>query len=147
MVATSTQPGLQVVSRRSYQQQSRMGTNLIVDNPELAAALFCLHLPTSKGRKTELAQQREEIGKSAGVISKENQTRVARMVAQWFTHYAASAYYCIFYLMDNLPSIVMRKLHFIHQLNVTLARGLFFPADQYFSQFKQGRLIRRKYFS
>ena len=55
MVATSTQPGLQVVSRQSYQQRSRMGTNLIVDNPELAAALFCLHLLTSKGRKTELA--------------------------------------------------------------------------------------------
>ena len=36
MVATSTQPGLQVVSRQSYQQRSRMGTNLIVDNPELA---------------------------------------------------------------------------------------------------------------
>ena len=86
-----------------------METNLIVDDPELAAALSCTHLPTSKGRKTEYALQREEIGKSVGVISKENQTRVARMVAKWFTHCAASAYYCIFYLMDNLHSIVMRK--------------------------------------
>lgn len=69
-----------------------MGTTLIVDDPEeLAPVLSGTHVPTSEGSKAELAQQREEIGRSVGMTSTENQTQVAFMVAQWFTRYAMAA--------------------------------------------------------
>ena len=65
-----------------------MGATLIVYEPEFAPVLSGTHLPTSEGWKAELAWQREEIGRSVGMTSTGNQTRVARMVAQWFTRYA-----------------------------------------------------------
>ena len=41
--------------------------------------------------EAELKQQLKEVGRSVDMTSMRNQTRVARMVAQWFTHYAAAA--------------------------------------------------------
>ena len=49
------------------------------------------HLTTSEGWNAELAQQREEVGRSGDMTSTGNRTRVARMVAQWFTYYATAA--------------------------------------------------------
>ena len=65
-----------------------MGATLIVYEPEFAPVLSGTHLPTSEGWKAELAWQSEEIGGSVGMTSTGNQTRVTRMVAQWFTRYA-----------------------------------------------------------
>ena len=70
-----------------------MGATLIVDDPELAPVLSSTHLPTTEGWKAELAFQCEEVGRSGGMTSTGNRTRVARMVAQWFIHYATAAYF------------------------------------------------------
>ena len=67
-----------------------MGVTLIVDEPELAPVLSGTHLPTLEGWKAELVWQREKVGRSVGMTSTGNQTRVARMVAQWFTHYTTT---------------------------------------------------------
>ena len=68
-----------------------MGATLIVDDPELAVILSGTHLLTSDGRLI-WPKQLEEIGRSCGMTSTGNQTWVARMVAQWFTHYATAAF-------------------------------------------------------
>ena len=71
-----------------------MGATLIVDDPELAryySVLSDTHLPISEGSKVELAYQREEVGRSGGMTSTGNRTRVVHMVAQWFTYYATPA--------------------------------------------------------
>ena len=57
---------------------------------EFAPVLSGTPLPTSEGWKAELAQQREEVGRSVGMTSMGNQTRVARIVTQWFTHCATA---------------------------------------------------------
>ena len=46
-----------------------MGAALIVDNLELAPVSFGTRLPTSEGWKAELVEQREEIGRFAGMTS------------------------------------------------------------------------------
>ena len=69
-----------------------MGATLIVDDPELVPILSGTHLATSKGWEAELAQQREKVGRSVGMTSMGNRIRVARIVAQWFTHYATTAF-------------------------------------------------------
>ena len=84
-----------------------MGATLIVDDPELAPVLSGTHLPTSEGWKAELALQREEVGRSVGMTSTGNRTRVARMVAQWFNHYA-TATKCNHTIMQ--PAITCSKL-------------------------------------
>ena len=67
-----------------------MGATLIADDPELATVLFGTHLPTSERWEAELAWQRKEVGRSVGMIFTGNRTRVARMLTQWFTHYATA---------------------------------------------------------
>ena len=67
-----------------------MGATLIVDDQELAPVLSGTHLPTPEAWKTELALQREEVGRSVGMTSTGNRTRVARMIGQWLTRYATS---------------------------------------------------------
>ena len=62
----------------------------MVDDPQLVQVLSGTHLPTSEGWKAELAQQREEVGRSGGMTSTGNRARVARMVAM-FTHYTTAA--------------------------------------------------------
>ena len=75
-----------------------MGAILIVDDPELALLLSGTHSPTSERWKTELAWQREDVGRSVGITSTGNRIWVAHMVAQWFTHYATVAIvFCIYY--------------------------------------------------
>ena len=69
-----------------------MGATLIVDDLELAPVLSGTHLPSSKGWKAELAKQREVVGESVDMTSTGNRTRIARMIAQWFTHYATAAH-------------------------------------------------------
>ena len=64
----------------------------MVDDPELAPLLFGTHLPTPEGWKAELAQQREEVGRSGGMTSMGNRTWAACMVAQCFTHYPTAAF-------------------------------------------------------
>ena len=56
----------------------------------LAPVLSGTHLPTSEGWKVELAWQREEVGRSVGMTSTGNRTRVTRMVAECFTNYATA---------------------------------------------------------
>ena len=51
-----------------------MRATLIVDDPVLAPALSCTHLPTLKGWKTELALQREQFRRAAGMTFIGNQT-------------------------------------------------------------------------
>ena len=51
----------------------------MVDDSELAPVLSGTHLPTSEGWKAELAQQREEVGRSVGMSSTGNRTWVAHM--------------------------------------------------------------------
>ena len=42
--------------------------------------------------EAELAKQREVVGESVDMTSTGNRTRIARMIAQWFTHYATTAH-------------------------------------------------------
>ena len=81
------QPGILVLSSRQYHEWWSMGATLIVDDLELAPVLSGTHLPTSGAWKAQLAKQHEKVGRSVGMTSTGNQTRVARMVAQRFTHY------------------------------------------------------------
>ena len=81
--------GSSVLSHRSYHHWWPMGANLIIDDPELAKVLSVTHLSTLEGWKADLAQEPEKIGRSVGMTSTGNGTQVARMVAQWFTHYTA----------------------------------------------------------
>ena len=62
-----------------------MGATFILNDKELASILPGTHLPTSEEWKVELAKQREDIRRSVGMTSTGNQTRVAHVVAQWFT--------------------------------------------------------------
>ena len=78
-----------------------MGATRITNGPELAPVLSGTHLPTSGGYKVKLALQREEVGRSLGMTSTGNQTRVARMVAQRFTHYAPAYLYIYLFLYDD----------------------------------------------
>ena len=64
----------------------------MVDYSELAPVPPGTHLSTSKRWMAELTWQHEEIGRSTSMTSTGNQTRVASMVAQQFTHYATTAY-------------------------------------------------------
>ena len=66
-----------------------MAATLIVDDPELPTIISSNHLPTSEGWKdwVGLAVQG---GRSAGIRSTGNWTRVTGMVAQWFTSYATA---------------------------------------------------------
>ena len=77
-----TNPGLWVVSRRSYHQWWSMGATLVVVSPSIIR-----YLPTSEGWENELVLQRQDIGKSVGMTSMGNQNQFARMEAQWLTYY------------------------------------------------------------
>ena len=74
-----------------------MGAAVIVNDLEFATVLSGSNLSTSEGWKVELALHHEDIGRSVGMTSTGNGTRLARMIAQSFTHYATAA--CI-----RLPS-------------------------------------------
>ena len=63
-----------------------------VDDPELVPVLSGIHLLTLEGWKTGLVLQPKDIERSVGVTSTENRTWVTRMVAQWFTDYAAAVF-------------------------------------------------------
>ena len=86
-----THPRSQVPSHRSYHQWLSMGATF-VDDPELVPVLSGIHLLTLEGWKTGLVLQSKDIERSVGVTSTENRTWVTRMVAQWFTHYAAAVF-------------------------------------------------------
>ena len=86
-----THPRSQVPSHRSYHQWLSMGATF-VDDPELVPVLSGIHLLTLEGWKTGLVLQPKDIERSVGVTSTENRTWVTRMVAQWFTHYAAAVF-------------------------------------------------------
>ena len=55
--------------------------------PTIALVLFGSYLSTLQGWKAELAQQRDEIKRSAGMTCTQNLDRAAPVVAQLFTHY------------------------------------------------------------
>ena len=57
----------------------------LLNDPKLAPAVCGTHLPTSLGWKVELVWQCEMTGRYVGMTSMGNRTRVALMVAQWFT--------------------------------------------------------------
>ena len=78
--------GSLVFSRRPYHHPWPMEATLIVNDPELASVLSGTNLSTSEGWNVKLAYQREDIGRSAGLTSTGNWTRVTRMVAQRFNH-------------------------------------------------------------
>ena len=86
-----THPRSQVPSHRSYHQWLSMGATF-VDDPELVPVLSGIHLLTLEGWKTGLVLQPKDIERSVGVTSTENRTWVTRMVAQWFTDYAAAVF-------------------------------------------------------
>ena len=89
------------------------GSNLIVDDPELAPVLSGTHLPTSEEWKAELAWQCGEVGRPVGMTSTGNRTRVSRMVAQWFTHYAILFLSHYVWLLSGYALLTSR--HFLAQ--------------------------------
>ena len=66
-----------------------MGATLIVDDPKLALVLSGTDLGRMEGLVGLAAREGRKIW--CGMVSTGNRTRVARMVAQWFTQYATAA--------------------------------------------------------
>lgn len=64
-----------------------MSVTLVVDDPILAPVFSGTHFPTSEEWIVDLTQQCEEIWRSNSMNYKENQIRVAPMVAERFSQY------------------------------------------------------------
>ena len=71
--------------------------------------LSSTHLPTSVERKAELTWQ--EVGRAAGMISMGNQTWVACMEAQQFTHYATAA-------KQEISSVILIRCQIVSQFHL-----------------------------
>ena len=67
-----------------------MGETLTVDGPKLVPVLSGIHLPISEGWKAVLPYQRKDVRRSADMSCTGNRSRVARIVAERFTHYATA---------------------------------------------------------
>ena len=84
-------PGSQLLSRRLYHQEQaswEQPQQLTRSKPGYYPVL--IYQPWKDGRLSQV-QQCEEIGRSDGMISTGNRTRVVHMVVQWFPHYATAA--------------------------------------------------------